>query len=101
MAAKKEEQKATPDRIEKKGDKVIVILNSPIKRDGVSSIVKITLNEPVYKQLEQFSISDLDQVAVLPVLIPRIADEELFESDFDSMKMSDLIPLSMALAAFM
>lgn len=95
-----EKQEPSKERIEQIDDLVIVHLKKSIERKSGKAITSLTLNEPTYSQLEQFSLDDLNKIAVLPVLIPRIADEELFKEDFDSMKMSDLVALNMALTAF-
>lgn len=97
LSAKQEPHK---ERIEQIDGLVVVHLKHPIERKGDKPITSITLNEPTYSQLEQFSLDDLGKVAVLPILIPRIAEEELFEADFKKMKLSDLVPLSMAITAF-
>jgi len=97
----------TGQRVKKQDDgSVTVILKKPLKRKTGKHIKSITLDEPDYTQLEEFGLEDLDKIAVLPVLIPRISREEIYETDFKgdgdikAMGISDLIALSMALTAF-
>lgn len=95
-----EKQEPSKERIEQIDDLVVVHLKQPIERKSGKAITSLTLNEPTYSQLEQFSLDDLNKIAVLPVLIPRITEEEVFETDIKDMKMVDLVTLNMALTAF-